>query len=209
MRKYTFILLLTLFASSAFAQRLWLETEIDYEITKNLEAYLAPEIRFKEQLELKEYFLQGGLEYSFNKYFQLGAGYRFGYDINKNDEHESFGRFNIDAKTEYKWNRFNPEFRLRFTNADDFADDNASTDYLRYKLVLKYDIKKWDLKPYIAYEWYQNLDAGELDKARFETGLNYKINKHHRVGAYYRTNNYLIEDKDTRHIIGISYKFKL
>ncbi len=209
MKKIGLLGLLACVFAGAFGQRTWIEADVSTHITKKLQIALSPEVRFKEGLDLKEYFLESSLEYSFNKYFEIGAGYRFGYNINKKDEHESFGRFHLDAKASTDWNNFTPKFRLRYTNADDFADDNETITYLRYKLGLAYKIKKIKTSPYVVYEWYQDLDAHEISKARFEGGFQYKINKHHKVGLYYRTNKYLTDDKDTRNIIGVSYKLKI
>ncbi len=209
MKKLFLSISLALLFSQAFSQRTWFDAEFSTEIVKDLEFSVSPEIRFKENFELNEYFLQTALEYKFHKYFSLGAGYRYGYNINGDDEHESFGRFNVDAKTGFKWKNFKPKFRLRFTNADDFADENEATNYLRYKFLLEYKIKKLDLEPYIATEWYHDLDAGEFSKQRLEGGLMYKVNKHHKIGAYYRVNKYLNSTKDNKNIIGLSYKFSL
>lgn len=209
MKKLILLLSISFIGFQAFSQRTWFDAEFSTEIVNNLELSVAPELRFKEEFELKEYFLQTALEYKFNKYFSLAAGYRFGYNINGDDEHESFGRFHFDAKTDVKWNNFQPKFRLRFTNADDFSDENENVNYLRYKVELEYKIKKLDLEPYVLTEWYQDLDAKEFSKLRFESGMMYKINKHHKIGVYYRLNHYLNSDKDNRNIVGLSYKFKL
>ena len=209
MKKIISVLSVTLAFLQAFSQDTWFETEFSTKISKDLEFSLTPELRFKDNFELNEYFLQTGLEYKFSKYFKLGAGYRFGYNINGDDEHESFGRFNVDAKTGFKWKNFNPKFRLRFTNDDDFADDNEATNYLRYKLELDYKIKKLNLEPYLLNEWYHDLEAKEFSKSRFESGIMYKINKHNKIGAYYRVNNYLNSTKDNKNILGLSYKFSL
>ena len=209
MKKIISVLSVTLAFLQAFSQDTWFETEFSTKISKDLEFSLTPEIRFKDNFELNEYLLQTGLEYKFSKYFKLGAGYRFGYNINGDDEHESFGRFNVDAKTGFKWKNFNPKFRLRFTNDDDFADDNEAANYLRYKLELDYKIKKLNLEPYLLNEWYHDLEAKEFSKSRFEGGIMYKINKHNKIGAYYRVNNYLNSTKDNKNILGLSYKFSL
>lgn len=209
MKKLFFSISITLIFYQAFSQHTWFDADFSTEIAKDLEFSLSPEIRFKDNFELNEYFLQTGMEYKFSKYFKLGAGYRFGYNINGDDEHKSFGRFHVDAKTGFKWKNFNPKFRLRFTNADDFADENEATNYLRYKLELEYKIKKLNLEPYLLNEWYHDLEAKEFSKSRFEGGLKYKINKHHKIGAYYRVNNYLNRTKDNRNILGLSYKFSL
>lgn len=207
MKKIFLIGFLLLSTAHIFAQHLWIETKFSTKLSKKLELSVDPELRFNEDFELNEYFIQPAIEYKFHKYFRLGAGYRFGFNVNKNDEHESFGRFHVDAKTGFKWKNFNPKFRLRFTNADDFSDDNAPTNYLRYKLKLEYNIRKLNLEPYIMNEWYQDLDEKEFSKSRFESGLMYKVNKHHKIGAYFRTNNYLNSNKDTKKIIGLSYKY--
>ena len=102
MKKIILVLSVTLAFFQAFSQDTWFETEFSTKISKDLEFSLTPEIRFKDNFELNEYLLQTGLEYKFSKYFKLGAGYRFGYNINGDDEHESFGRFNVDAKTGFK-----------------------------------------------------------------------------------------------------------
>ncbi len=194
---------------AAKGQRTWIDASISTHITKRLEVALSPEVRFKEKLDLKEYFLESSLKYSINKYLALGAGYRYGYNINKKDEHESFGRFHIDAKTSVDWKNFTPKFRIRYTNADDFADDNSNTKYLRYKLGLEYKIKSIKTAPYVAYEWYRDLEEHEVNKARIEGGVQYKINKHQKIGLYYRTNKYLYSSEENRNIIGISYKLKI
>ncbi|MDX8338969.1 DUF2490 domain-containing protein [Draconibacterium sp. IB214405] len=208
MKKLLLLLGIVFTVQLAFAQRTWFDAELSGKIVKRLEFSVSPNVRFKEDFELNEYFLQTGLEYKFSKYLRLGAGYRFGYNIN-GEEHESFGRFNLDAKTGVEWKNFSPKFRLRFTNADDFSEDNEITNYLRYRFKLEYKIKKLDLEPYILTEWYHDIDAGEFSKSRYEAGLEYKLNKHNKIGACYRVNHYLNSDKNNRNIIGLSYKFSL
>jgi hypothetical protein len=191
------------------AQQTWFEFEVSKKIAKNLELTISPEFRFQEKLELKEYFFDSGLDYKIFKYISLGAGYRLGNNIKNSGKTETFGRFAFDAKTQYEWKNFEAQLRLRYTNSDDFADDgNDKTNYLRMRLKFDYSIKKLNLKPYFAYEIYRDVDENDFTKARFETGLKYKINKHHRVGAYFRSNDNLIKDKSVN-IIGAAYQLKL
>ena len=211
MKKVVWSLLVLMLAGlSVQAQRTWFEFEVSKSLGEKLEIALAPEIRFKEKFELHEYFFEPKIEYKFNKYFALGANYRFGNNPDKDGNAQWFGRYALEAKTGYEIKNLEAQFRLRYTNYDDFGgDDGDRTNYLRFKFQLEYDIKKLDLKPYVAYELYRNLGEGEFTKARWETGLDYKINKHHRVGAYFRLNNYLVEDEESVKIIGLSYKFKI
>jgi len=203
------ILILLATISVSEAQNTWFEVEISKSLSKKLDVALAPQIRFKDNFELQEYFFEPKIEYKFNKYFALGVNYRLGNNPDKDGNAQWYGRYGFDAKTGYDWKRLEASFRLRYTNTDDFGENaDERINYLRFKFQLEYDIKKIDLKPYIAYEVYRNLGEGEYTKARLETGLEYKINKHHRVGAYYRVNNYLTTDDENVKIIGLSYKFK-
>jgi hypothetical protein len=209
LKKIFLLNLLVSLVITSFAQRVWIESEFTANILKKLELSVAPEVRFNEGFKLNEYFAESGLEYEFHEYFQLGAGYRFGFNINKKDEHESFGRFHIDAKTGIKLKNFNPKIRMRFTNADDFGDDNKATNYMRYKLELEYKIKKLQMEPYLLHEWYHDLDVKDFIKTRFEGGFMHTISKRHKIGAYFRIHKYLKSDKETVKIIGLAYKFDL
>lgn len=208
--KKAYLILAILFAvyEVSVAQRSYFEFKLSKEIFKDFELSIQPQIRFSEGFNLKKYFADLEADYEFNKYFSAGATYRFGTNITKNDNIEFFGRFAIDAKTGFKWHHFEPKFRLRYTNEnDDFSDDDEeNANFLRYKIELEYHVKKLDLSPYIYTEFYQNLTENNWDKIRYEGGLDYKINKHNKIGAFYRINT---TGKDPVQIIGISYKLKL
>ncbi len=208
-RVFVVLALIGLMVLPLKAQRLWIETEASKEFWDVLEVSLSPELRFDEDFEVKQYFIQPAVEYSFNKYLKLGAGFRLGNNIKNSGDTEFFRRYHLNVQTGFKWNNFNPTFRLRYTNADDFGDDNPATNYLRYRLKLKFKVKKLDTTPYVLYEWYRDTEEQEFTKSRFEGGLQYKLNDHHKIGAYYRVNNYLDGSKDNRSIIGVSYKYKL
>jgi len=209
MRKLLYTAIVMVVASfAAKAQQTWFELEASKDLGEKFQIFIAPEFRYNEGFKLDEYFVEPGVEYKFSDYFSLLGSYRIGNNQNKKGEDRWFGRFAIDAKTGYGWKNLEAKLRLRYTNADDFTVDEK-TNYFRTKLELEYSIKKLDLKPYFDYEFYRDLDAGEFTKARWEAGLQYKISKHHRVGAYFRLNDYLHSDKETIKIIGLSYKFKL
>lgn len=191
----------------AQAQQTWIETEISKEAGKKLEFYIAPQIRLDEKFSTDEYFFDAGIEYKLHKHLKLGTQYRLGNKINKNNEAEGFGRFAVDANTGFKWNHFEPEFRLRFSNSDDFSD-NEKKNYLRYKFGLEYHWKNLNLKPYAAFELYQNLTEDDFDKQRYEAGVMYRISKHHQIGSYWRVNENLNKNK-SESVIGISYKLNL
>lgn len=209
MKHLILVIFLVGFAGTSIAQRTWFEFEFSKKITDKLELSIEPEVRFKEKLELNEYLFQPGLEYQFNDYFSLGGKYRIGNNLKNNRDSHWYGRFAFDAKSKYEWKKLGAQLRLRYTNADDFGDNNNDkTNYLRMRLKMEYTLKKFDLKPYAAYEIYRDLDDKDFDKSRWETGVEYKINKHHRIGAYFRINDYF-SNKESLNIIGFTYKLKL
>lgn len=211
MKKLFWSLLIVLLSLiNARGQRTWFEFEVAKSLGEKFEIALAPQIRFKEELKLHEYFFEPKIEYDFNKYFALGANYRVGNNPDKDGKAQWYGRYTLDAKTGYDWKNFETQFRLRYTNFDDFGgDESNASNYLRFRLQLEYNIEKIDMKPYISYELYRNLVQGVYERARWESGLEYKFNKHHRVGVYFRLNDYLASNDESLKIIGISYKFKL
>lgn len=204
------VLILLITGTAANAQRTWFDMEMTKDISKKFEISLCPAIRFKEGFDFNEYFLEPAVKYEFNKYFSLGANYRLGNNLDKNGDAHWYGRYALEAKTGYKWNQLEIQFRLRYTNFDDFSrEKDQNLKYLRLKFQLEYEIRKFDLKPYTLYEFYRDLDEADFTKARWEGGLEYKINKHHRVGTYFRLNDYLTVDTESIKIIGVSYKLKL
>jgi hypothetical protein len=208
--KKAYFLFICLFISlTGLSQNLWVEAEVTGEILKNLEISLSPQVRFQEELNLDEYFFDTGLEYDFNKYFSAGAAYRLGNNITKKGETEKFGRFALDTKAKHEWNDLEAQFRLRYTNDSDYGNDNNEKDYyLKARLKLEYAFKKPDIIPYGLYELYRNLPEKTFDKSRYEAGLEYRLTKKHRIGAFYRIHDSLVDD-ETIHILGMNYKLKL
>lgn len=212
MKKYiiAIFIVLCIMRTTVQAQRTYFETEVSGEVFKNFELSLSPQIRFREGFSLKEYFLETGAEYKFNRYFSTAASYRFGTDISKDGDHTNFGQFSVDAKTKLKLKNFEPKFRLRYSNLNEDFGTTSETNYnfMRYKLELEYEISESDFKPYIYGEFFQNLTETGENGLRFEGGLNYKINKHNSAGAYYRLNSQVSTGK-CFDVIGLTYKLNL
>lgn len=209
MKRYFLLLMIqSIIITAAKAQRTYLETEISSEVFKHFELTFSPQIRFRDGFELKQYLFDAGVEYKINKHFSFGTSYRLGTNITTKGDKENFGRFAFDAKTKIKWKLFEPRFRLRYSNEnDDFGDDDDSKyNYFRYKLELGYNFPESGFKPYISGEYFQNFTKSEQNKMRFEGGLNYKINSHNTVGAYYRLNS---SGSNSFDVVGLSYKLKL
>ena len=80
---------------------------------------------------------------------------------------------------------------------------------LRSSLQVEYNIKGVPFEPYASVEMYNDLDGFDIKKMRYTIGGDYKINKKHSVGLYYRYQDFLGSDEgESTHILGVGYKFK-
>ena len=69
------------------------------------------------------------------------------------------------------------------------------------------DIPDNKIKPYLSYELFRNTTDKEFDKSRLDLGATRKIGDLHRIGLYYRLQDYF-NDKSSIHILGINYRLK-
>ena len=80
---------------------------------------------------------------------------------------------------------------------------------LRSRLQVEYDIKGVPFEPYASVEMHNALNGFGIKKMRYTIGVDYKINKKHSVGLYYRYQDFTGSDEgESTHILGVGYKFK-
>lgn len=124
---------------------------------------------------------------------------RVEYDIRYQNMMEGF--YEDD---EYLWQieSMNPEKRQKQIKAKE-------SHIVRSRLQVEYDIKGVPFEPYASVEMYNNLDDFRIKKLRYTIGGDYKINKKHSIGLYYRYQDFPDRDDDeSTHILGVGYKFK-
>ena len=184
----------------------WIEFEISKEFFKKWEVSFIPEIRFQDQFQVDEYILEGKLSYDPFKFLGFAAAYRYNTNIKKSgNEGLSSAVFDIIGSTEI--DRFSGSLRARITNDPDDGDIPWETFYFRPRAKLAYNIKGNKIEPYTSYELFMNLRAGETYKQRFDIGFTRKLGEYHRIGLYYRLQDYFT-DKGSINILGIDYRFK-
>ena len=138
------------------------------------------------------------------KFFEIGGAYRYNTEIKKlRNEISHSAVIDLTGKTEF--DRFDVSLRARFTNDSD--GDELKTFYFRPRTKLSYNIKGSKLEPYASYELFMNLKENNIYKQRFDFGVQRKIGDYHRVGLYYRLQDYFY-DKTSMSILGIDYRFK-
>lgn len=208
---FTFIILLLLASTKNQAQEIEnnfqtrTSAELSFEPLKKLKLNLIPELRFDENFALDKYLFEGEAVYKPVKFLSLGAIYRFGGNLRDNKDTEYFNRFAFSAKAKKEFKRFEPAFRLRYTND---ADDEVNNEqFLRYKASLNYNIRKSKITPFVGVEAFQKLSDAELYKMRYTAGVDYKLFKKNYLGVSYKFDYYQKEYKN-RHILSVGYKIK-
>jgi len=208
---YTFITLL--FFASTKNQAQEIETDfqtrtaldLSFKPIKNLQLSFTPELRFDENFSLDKYVFEGGAEYKVLKFLELGATYRFGINPRDGKDTQYANRYSFSATAKKEFNRFQPAFRLSYTND---ADDEVSNEkFLRYKASLDYNIRKSKITPFVGVEAFQRLSDADLYKMRYSAGLDYKLVKKNYLGVNYKFDYYQNEYKN-RHIFSVGYKIK-
>lgn len=203
-----FILILFLFIfSSGLSQTnfgTWIEFEISKKIVKDLDFSFIPEVRFNNDFSVDEYILEGKLNYELFKFFEIGGSYRYNTEVKeKGNEISHSAVLDLTGKTDF--DRFDASLRTRFTNDSD--GDELRTFYFRPRAKLSYNIKGSKLEPYTSYELFMNLKENDFYKQRFDFGIQRRIGDYHRVGLYYRLQDYF-NDKTSLSILGIDYRIK-
>lgn len=183
----------------------WIELEFRKDITKNLNFSISPELRFQDQFELDEYFIQGKLEYDVFSFLSIAGIYRIGTEIKKKGN-LSYNRIALDVQASHDISRFEVSLRGRYTNYSDSQEDEPGK-YLRPRAKIEYDIKGNKIRPYASFELFHNLNINQWNKSRWDFGFTRKLGNPHRIGLYYRLQDYYTTKKSI-HILGIDYRLK-
>ena len=237
MRNLLMLVLLSCCGLALQAQSLWTAIDLEKKINKQCSASFELEHRsFQQSFNSERLASTFGLEYEINKYLKTEASYSFIYRQTQ-DELTKKGnlvpaywsprhRGNLSLTASYKWKkrieislRENYQYTYRYQmfvpkyNELGFRIPYEEVDekhkhILKSRLEIKYDIKKSPFEPYLSCEPYVELTDFYVEKIRYTIGTTYKINKKHRLEAYYRYINNSDEDEQAGSVFGLGYKFK-
>ena len=184
----------------------WIELEFSKEFLKDFEFSFVPEIRLQDNFALDEYMFDGVLSYEPWKFLKFSAAYRIKTNVKKKED-ETNHRLAFDVHGKEKVGRMEASLRVRYTNYTDQLDD-APGIFLRPRIKLEYDIKGNKIRPFASYELFRNITDKDFQKARFSVGFTRKMGSIHRVGMYYRLQDYF-SVRNSVHILGIEYRLKI
>lgn len=183
---------------------LWSNIAVEKELSKKMELQLEEELRFNQNVtRLNSLLTELSFKYKFNKYYSLGASYRFTY-YTKN----SFGnRFTLSNQVQYKIEDFTLNYRFNFQT--DFSTIDPIEYKIRNRLGIDYKFNKhWEIgvKGELFYSIYY--DRNIFDRYRFSFGVDHKLNKHHKLSSslmFQREFNVPNPEADV--VIGLGYKY--
>ena len=187
------------------------------DFTKKINLQLDEQIRLYENVSrIKQFYTEVSAEYQLNKHIDFAANYRF---IQK-QENTVFGtihRLCFDVALKQKISKFTISLRSRykkeFYHAWFYYENPLDpTQYLRNKLTIETKLIK-KLNIYLSPEFYYQLDNSEgniFDKARYEAGIDYKVNKKKYLNLFFMLQKQMnVSKADTDYILGLNYKFKI
>ena len=176
------------------------------KLSDKLKFRITPEVRLDEEFSLDKYIIAGEAIYEPINILALSAKCYFIGDKKKNSDDDYLNRFAFSATLKHKFSRFEPAFRIRYSN---YADDEITDkNFLRYEASLEYDTAKSSLTPFVSAELYQQLTDNVLHKMRYSAGIDFKLFKNNYIRLSYRLDYYLQEYRN-KHIIDLTYKINL
>lgn len=182
----------------------WIEIELSKKLFKDFELSFIPDVRLQDDFTVDKYQFDVKLGYEPFKFLKLAVAYRNKTNV-KNKGNETTNRFVFDTALKEGFGRFDAALRARLTNYSD--DNDTKTTFIRPRFKLVYDIRGNKIAPYTSYELFRDLGEKEWQKSRFDVGATRKLGKYHRVGLYYRLQNYF-SNRNSINILGIDYRFK-
>jgi hypothetical protein len=183
----------------------WFEIELTKKLFKKFELSFIPEVRWQDDFTVDKYQFDAKLAYEPFKFLTLAAAYRIKTNV-KNKGNETTNRFVFDAAVKEGFGRFDASLRTRITNYSD--EDDVNTTFIRPRVKLVYDIKGNKIAPFTSYELFRDISEKEWQKNRFDIGFTRKLGKLHRVGIYYRLQDYF-SNRNSINILGIDYRLKI
>lgn len=221
-RKTTIIFISLLFSVAAAGQKtdygIWYEAKAEKKIWNDLRADVEASIRTNENARnIEKFYIEPGLRYKFNDYFNAGIYYRFIEQKEKDDQFHARHRWFFQMKgTAPSVARFTFSARYRiqqqFKTYIEDPEDKEPQMYQRVRLELDYDVRGIPLKPYINAEMHLQLsNPNEIvaDKWRSMVGIEYTLNKRHTFGLEYIYNDSRVTKPPFENLLGVTYSVKL
>ena len=197
----------------------WYSGTVDHELFDFLDVSLSPEIRFKDNhSQLDGWLVESEFSVKATDWFRVGTFYRFQMEKDIDIGYDKNHRFGISGKFDYKIKPiefyYRSAYHYEYSNINSSKNGKVPEAVWRHKIQAKYDRKKVDYHPFIAFEYFQVMnpmvDRGP-QKIRLKAGSDYELNKRYTISlSYVYQKDILKNNPSTSHIIALdlSYDWK-
>lgn len=200
---------------------MWFTLGLDYKLNKKWSILVAEEIRFRENYSrLNLFYTNLGVEREFGKHWKTSLVYRNIQRMNLDNSFIIRHRLMWDASARTKYRDFSFSYRHRlqveYRGINSVPTGKVPEWYSRHKFEIGYQYSKtWE--PYVSAEFrYQIQDPRNEEsehtwhRARVIGGVNYKLNKRHKFGAYYLVQRvFNVSNLEHLYITGLEYNATL
>lgn len=195
---------------------IWYGINSELAINKKLELDVSAMIRtFNNASKIEQAFIEAGLSYKFSKYISIAGSYRLTNSIEDDDLYHLRHKFMSDVKGSLPFKDFVFSARLRLQTQSrtyyEPGDDKTPDFTARIRLKCLYNIPKFPLNPYFAFESFSPLFVNFdkiFGKERLSAGFEYKIVKKHSIELEYIFERDYIPRISDISIISVSYNVK-
>ena len=211
-----FLLLTPLFSFTQEADfQIWSKASFGYTYNKQFDVKLTHGLRFRENASfLNKSYSNLRLGYRLNKTIRFGSGYRFSQVFDLAQQSDLRHRFYFDLTLREKIKRLRLNYRSRVYRQTGI---NHLESYYRGRISTSYNIKKTPLEPEFAIEFFYDLYAKRVDKARYTLGINYPLSKALAMNLFYRLQldknipipNGKRTDEENLYILGLGLDYTL
>lgn len=196
--------------------RLWNRITVEKHLSKHWSLEGLVGSRLGQNISALEiFYLEGGVNYKYNKHWSAEFHYRYSSKTDFTDRYEVRHRAQIKLSYDTKWRKiitkYYLQFQKQFTDVDRSEDWMNPGNYIRGQFTLSYDTdRKW--RPYAAVELFHQIkyDRQEFNRVRYEMGVKYKLDKHSTIQPFYMIQREFNESNPMHsYIIGLNYKLEI
>lgn len=190
----------------------WSTVTVKKKIVGGFSASISGELRTRDaSKEVYQWFVNPELQYKFNEYFDVNAGYRFVRTAKALGSFEPVHRWYAGVSAAVGFGPVRLQLREIFEQFNyterDISADNRVLNYLRSRLRLEVAVKEIYVRPYADVEhfWYvAGYRAGDTGMIRYTAGVKIPVAKMHTFDIYYRYVQQFSSSRNTN-VLGLAY----
>ena len=155
---------------------------------------------YNQAARYKQHRLRGSLGIAFN----YKPSKRWTFSLKETFQYNHY--FSADSVSRNKY-RYNDDDELYLRETDKKYIEAKDRLILRNKFTVEYNIKGLPLNPFVSADLGVGLNKNLL-KQKYTAGMDYNINKQHRLSVWYRFAHENDDDEPNGHLVGWSYKYE-